>query len=169
MKKLTLILICLPLLFTTCKKEEEEEEEEEEQVEDSPFTGLWSGHYYIEDGTILVGSFNFNVDLYGNIDGNFVVDPINGEPASPADNLMRGSVSNTGLLSTEAGFIYENNNTFNIMNLTGQLEISTLTDCNTEDEIVVGVGWGTYDNSYLGSEGDWQCYNDKHPDYLYIQ
>lgn len=161
MKKLTLILIFLPLLFTNCKKEQ--------QVEDSSFTGLWSGYYYIEDGTILVGSFNFNVDLNGNIDGNFVVDPINGEPASPADNLMRGSVSNSGILSAEAGFIYDNNNTFNIMNLNGQLEISTLTDGNTGDEIIVGDGWGTYDNSYLGSEGNWECYNDKHPDYLYIQ
>lgn len=164
MKKLTLILIFLPLLFTNCKKEEEEQ-----KLEDSSFTGLWSGYYYIEDGTILAGSFNFNVDLNGNIDGNFVVDPINGEPASPADNLMRGSVSNSGILSAEAGFIYDNNNTFNIMNLNGQLEISTLTDCNTGDEIVVGDGWGTYDNSYLGSEGSWACYNDKHPDYLYIQ
>ena len=64
MKKLLLILLCLPLLFTTCKKEEEE-------TPNSPFIGYWSGNYYQEDST-AIGPWNANISSSGEINGKAI-------------------------------------------------------------------------------------------------
>ncbi len=52
MKKLLLILFCLPLIFTSCKKEEENNNP------DSPFIGFWSGNYSGNASGLWNGTIN---------------------------------------------------------------------------------------------------------------
>ena len=60
MKKLLLILLCLPLLFNACKKEEGENNP------DSPFVGYWSGTYSGDDAS---GFWNGTISSNGEING----------------------------------------------------------------------------------------------------
>ena len=61
MKKLLIVLLCLPLLFTTCKKEKEE-------TPTFPFMGYWSGNYYQQDST-KIGPWSANISSSGVING----------------------------------------------------------------------------------------------------
>ena len=88
MKKL-LILICLPLLFTTCKKEEEENP-------NSPFIGYWSGNYYQEDSTVI-GPWNANISSSGDIKGT----AISVDTAIGVDLI--GTVTNSGVFDAAIG------------------------------------------------------------------
>ncbi|MDA9669123.1 hypothetical protein N9T62_01015 [bacterium] len=89
MKKLLYILLCLPLLFTTCKKEEEEENP------NSPFIGYWSGSYY-QDSTVI-GSWNANISLSGEINGTAIsVD-------TPQGVDLIGTVTNSGVFDAAIG------------------------------------------------------------------
>jgi len=79
MKKLLLILLCLPLLFTTCKKEEEENPS-------SPFVGYWSGNYSGD----YDGHWNANISSAGEINGEaYSVD-------LPEGIDLNGTVTNSG-------------------------------------------------------------------------
>jgi len=60
MKKLFLILLCLPLMFTSCKKEEEENL-------DSPYVGYWSGTYFY-DGDVA-GLWSAAISTNGDVNG----------------------------------------------------------------------------------------------------
>ena len=60
MKKLLLILLCVPIIFTTCKKEEEE-------TLNSPFVGYWSGTYSY-DGDV-VGLWSGTISTNGDVNG----------------------------------------------------------------------------------------------------
>ena len=78
MKKLLLILLCLPLLFTTCKKEEENPS--------SPFAGYWSGHYSGD----YDGSWNGTISSNGDINGTATF-----EGVMQID--LNGTVTNSGI------------------------------------------------------------------------
>ena len=56
MKKLLLILLCLPFLFTSCEKDEETK-----NITTSPFIGYWSGNYSGDES----GSWNGNISADG--------------------------------------------------------------------------------------------------------
>jgi hypothetical protein len=84
MKKLLLILLCLPLLFTTCKKEEEEINP------DSPFIGYWSGKYYEEDSTTQIGIWDGNISSSGGIIGSAL-------SAETGTVTLIGTVTNSGI------------------------------------------------------------------------
>jgi hypothetical protein len=80
MKKLLLILLCLPLLFNSCKKEEEDNP-------NSPFIGYWSGTYSGDDAS---GFWNGTISSNGEI---------NGEASSvdlPEGVDLSGTVTNSG-------------------------------------------------------------------------
>ena len=80
MKKLLLILLCLPILFTTCKKEEKDNP-------NSPFIGYWSGTYSGDD---VSGFWNGTISSNGEI---------NGEASSvdlPEGVDLNGTVTNSG-------------------------------------------------------------------------
>ena len=101
MKKLLLILLCLPLLFTTCKKEEEENP-------NSPFIGYWSGSYYQEDSTVI-GQWTANISSSGEINGTAVSVDI------PDGVDLIGTVTNSGVFDAAIGI-----GTFGV-NFDGQL------------------------------------------------
>ena len=84
MKKLLLILLCLPLLFTTCKKEEEEINP------DSPFIGYWSGKYYEQDSTTQIGIWDGNISSSGEITGSAL-------SAETGTVALIGTVINSGI------------------------------------------------------------------------
>ena len=86
MKKLLLILLCLPLLFTTCKKEEGDL--------NSPFVGYWSGTYSY-DGD-LVGIWSGTISSDGDINGTVL--SIMGEETD-----LNGIVSNNGDFTATGG------------------------------------------------------------------
>ena len=89
MKKLLLILLCLPLLFTTCKKEDEEENP------NSPFIGYWSG-YYFQDNT-QIGAWNADISSSGEINGSAY---LNGD-VTFVDLI--GTVTNSGVFNAAIG------------------------------------------------------------------
>ena len=89
MKKLLIVLLCLPLLFTTCKKEEEE-------TPTSPFMGYWSGNYYQQDST-KIGPWNANISSSGVINGTAV------SVESPYAVDLIGTVTNSGVFDAAIG------------------------------------------------------------------
>ena len=88
MKKLIAILLCLPLLFTTCKKEEEEENNP-----DSPFVGYWSGNYSGD----YDGHWNGTISSSGDINGTATIDE---SPGLEID--LNGTVTNSGIANFAA-------------------------------------------------------------------
>ena len=90
MKKLLLILLCLPLLFTTCKKEEEETNP------NSPFIGYWSGKYYEEDSTTQIGIWDGNISSSGEITGSAF-------SAETGAVSLIGAVTNSGIFDAAIG------------------------------------------------------------------
>jgi len=59
MKKLLLILLCLPLMFSSCKKEEENL--------DSPSVGYWSGTYFYAGD--VAGLWSVTISTNGDLNG----------------------------------------------------------------------------------------------------
>ncbi len=90
MKKLLLILLCLPFLFNSCKKEDEETNP------NSPFTGYWSGKFYEEDSTTQIGIWDGNISSSGNIIGNAL-------SASTGTVDLIGTVTNSGIFDAAIG------------------------------------------------------------------
>ena len=89
MKKLLLILLCLPLLFTSCKKEDE----------DSPFAGIWSGTYTgfnNDDSTSTSGSWQGTISTDGSLSGTIISD-------SNDVYYGTGNVTNNGSFSAAFG------------------------------------------------------------------
>ncbi len=62
MKKLLLILLCVPIIFTACKKEEEE-------TLNSPCVGYWSGTYSYDGDVVGLwsGTISTNGDMNGTV------------------------------------------------------------------------------------------------------
>ena len=89
MKRLLLILLCFPLLFTTCKKEEEDNL-------NSPFVGYWSGTYSY-DGD-LVGLWSGSISSNGDINGTVL--SIMGEETD-----LNGTVTSNGDFTATLGEI----------------------------------------------------------------
>ena len=83
MKKLLIILLCLPLLFTTCKKEEEVNP-------NSPFIGYWSGKYYEQDSATQIGVWDGNISSSGEITGSAL-------SAETGTVALIGTVINSGI------------------------------------------------------------------------
>ena len=128
MKKLLLILLCLPLLFTTCKKEEEEEDNP-----NSPFIGYWSGYYYQEDSTTVIGSWNANISSTGEINGTAIsVD-------APDGVDLIGTVTNSGVFDAAIG--------------TGTYGV------DFDGQLNGNYGSGQWSSSIDGSSGFWEGYN----------
>ena len=126
MKKLLLILLCLPLLFSTCKKEEEDNP-------NSPFIGYWSGYYYQEDNTTVIGSWNANISSTGEINGNAIsVD-------TPDGVDLIGTVTNSGVFDAAIG--------------TGTYGV------NFDGQLNGNYGNGKWSSSIDGSTGFWEGYN----------
>ena len=90
MKKLLLILLCLPLLFTTCKKEEDNPNS------NSPFIGYWSGKYYEEDSTTQIGIWDSNISSSGEITGSAL-------SAELGTVSLIGTVTNSGSFDAAIG------------------------------------------------------------------
>jgi len=89
MKKLLVILLCLPLLFTTCKKEEEDNP-------NSPFIGYWSGKYFEEDSTTQIGIWDANISSSGEIIGSAL-------SAELGTVSLIGTVTNSGIFNAAIG------------------------------------------------------------------
>ncbi|MEE2930906.1 MAG: hypothetical protein VX370_00060 [Bacteroidota bacterium] len=81
MKKILLILLCVPLIFSSCKKDENNNNP------DSPFEGFWSGTY--------------GGDESGNWDGTVSA---NGNCAGEATTTDFGTVSLTGNVNNDGDF-----------------------------------------------------------------
>ena len=88
MKKLLLILLCLTMIFSSCKKEDEE-------ITNSPFVGYWSG-YYFQDNT-QIGAWNANISFSGEINGSAY---LNGD-VEFVDLI--GTVTNSGVFNAAIG------------------------------------------------------------------
>ena len=92
MKKLLVIFICLPLIFTACKKEDEEEESNP----NSPFIGYWSGKYYEQDSTTQIGIWDGNISSSGEITGSAL-------SAETGTVALIGTVTNSGIFDAAIG------------------------------------------------------------------
>ena len=93
MKKLLLIFLCFPLIFTACKKEKEETNP------NSPFIGYWSGNYYEEDSTTQIGIWDGNISSSGEITGSAL--PV---VAGATEVLtLIGTVTNSGIFDAAIG------------------------------------------------------------------
>ena len=92
MKKLLVIFICLPLIFTACKKEDEEEESNP----NSPFIGYWSGKYYEQDSTTQIGVWDCNISSSEEITGNV-------HSAETGTVALIGTVTNSGIFDAAIG------------------------------------------------------------------
>ena len=126
MKKLLIILLCLPLLFTTCKKEEEDNP-------NSPFIGYWSGYYYQEDSTTVIGPWNANISSTGEINGTAIsVD-------APDGVDLIGTVTNSGVFDAAIG--------------TGTYGV------DFDGQLNGNYGSGEWSSSIDGSSGFWEGYN----------
>jgi len=82
MKKLLLIVLCLPLTFSSCKKDEDENNP------DSPFIGYWAGYYFGD----YDGSWNGTISSNGDINGTATIDEL---PGVVID--LNGTVTNSGI------------------------------------------------------------------------
>ena len=91
MKKLLLILLCLPMLFSSCKKEDEEENP------NSPFIGYWSGKYYEEDSTTQIGIWNGDISSSGEINCQAISVDV------PDGVDLIGTVTNSGIFDAAIG------------------------------------------------------------------
>jgi hypothetical protein len=89
MKKLLLILLCLPLLFSSCK-------EEKENNPNSPFIGYWSGRYFEEDSTTQIGIWDANIYSSGEIIGSAL-------SAELGTVSLIGTVTNSGVFDAAIG------------------------------------------------------------------
>ena len=129
MKKLLLILLCLPFLFSSCKKEEEE----------SPFVGEWSGTYSgtFTENASLEGSINAN----GDFNGTFSV----GNNDYIANFPAFGTVTNNG--------------TANIAGVRGVANMTYTINFNGEFNECIGSGtWSSISDSLavIAESGTWQ-------------
>jgi hypothetical protein len=87
MKKLLTILLCLPLLFNSCKNEEETNL-------NSPYIGYWSGKYYEGDSTTQIGIWDGNISSSGKINGSVL-------SAETGTVFLNGIVTNSGVFNAE--------------------------------------------------------------------
>ena len=85
MKNLIIILICLPLVYSSCKKEEQTDL-------NSPFIGYWSGKYYEEDSTTQIGIWDGNVSQKGRINGSIL-------SAETGTVSLNGTITNSGIFN----------------------------------------------------------------------
>ena len=82
MKKLLLILLCLPLMFSSCKKEEENL--------DSPSVGYWSGTYFSTGD--VAGLFSVTISTNGDVNGSAL-------NLGGMETNLNGTVTNNGDLT----------------------------------------------------------------------
>ena len=131
MKKLLLILLCLPLLFTTCKKEDEDSD-------NSPFVGLWSGTY-AGDTTLSNDSANDASGIWNaTISSNGEINGTSSSVDVPDGILLTGTVTNGGDFNATIG--------------EDSLAINLIGELNGN------YGSGTW-NSLYGFTGTWEGYN----------
>ena len=87
MKKLLLTLLCLPMIFSSCKKEYEP---------NSPFIGTWSG-FWLEDSNAIAGEWLCTISSNGYINGD--VSSIDFGMAMD----LNGTVTNSGNFTATIG------------------------------------------------------------------
>ena len=88
MKKLLLILLCLPLLFNSC------EEEQSVAPPASQFAGNWLGSF---DGADT-GVITVSISISGGVSGTT-------NTGTPDEDIVSGTVTNNGALSATVGAV----------------------------------------------------------------